>query len=104
MIFTVSGLLSRYGVNIENTPYEGWGGINACAFDAADFFSVATIEKYKMNFAPLRKRESSIEAIKRGEAYSGLTDAIKAIKDRLRVLSEYGRENSFFQSAVLTEE
>lgn len=104
MIFTISGLLSRYGVNIENTPYEGQDGINACTFDAADFFSVADVEKYKMNFARLRERELSIEALKRGGAYIGVTSAIKAIKDRLTTLSEYNRENSLFQNAVLKEE
>ncbi|GHV46836.1 hypothetical protein FACS1894204_09250 [Synergistales bacterium] len=104
MIFTISGLLSRWGVNIENTPYEGQDGINACTFDAADFFGVADIEKYKMNFARPRERELSIEAIKRGGAYIGVTSAIKAIKDRLTTLGEYSRENSLFQSAALTEE
>ncbi|GHS97430.1 hypothetical protein AGMMS50276_17470 [Synergistales bacterium] len=104
MIFTILGVLSRWGVNIEDTPYAAQNEINSYAFDALDFFSVAGIEKYKMDFAESRKRELSVDDIKRGEAYIGITSAIKAIKDRLITLSEYGRENSLFQSAVLTEE
>ena len=104
MLFTIFQLMSRSGVAIDDTPYAGQDEINSCVFDATDFFKVADIEKYKMNFAVSRKRESEIEALKTSSAYTALLSRLDAVKDRIRELNEYSREKFLFQSPVLTEE
>jgi hypothetical protein len=96
--------MSRNGVEIENTPYAGQDEINSCVFDAADFFKVADIEKYKMNFSVSRRREAAIEALKAGDAYAALSSRLNAVKNRIQELSEYSRKNFLFQSPALTEE
>jgi hypothetical protein len=96
--------MSRYGADIGDTPYAGQDEINACVFDATDFFKVADIEKYKMNFAASRKREAAIETVKAGGAYAVFSSRLEAVKNRIRELNEYNRKNFLFQSAALTEE
>jgi hypothetical protein len=57
-----------------------------------------------MNFAGPRKRKAATEAVKAGSAYGALSSRLDAAKARIRELNEYGRKNSLFQSAELTEE
>jgi hypothetical protein len=104
MLFTIGQLLPRYGVNVENTPYNDQDEVNACVFDAADFFRTANIEKYKMNFAKSRKRENAIKSLESEDAYIALSSRLKALKGRIRELSEYGRQNALFRNEELTEE
>jgi hypothetical protein len=104
VLFTVGQLLSRQGVDMKNTPYDGQDEINACVFDAADFFKIADIEKYKMNFARSRKREIVIRSLGSDHVYAALSSRLETLKERLRELNEYGRQNAFFQSADLSEE
>jgi hypothetical protein len=104
VLFTIGRLLSRYGVDAKDTPYDGQDEVNSCVFDAADLFKIADIEKYKMNFARSRKREIAIAAVKAGDVYAALSSQLEAVKGRLRELSEYGRQNFLFQNAELTEE
>ena len=103
MFFTLSRLTSRQSVNIENTPYDH-NEVNACVFDATDFFKTVDIEKYKMNFAASRKREAAIEAFKASEAYKALSSRLDTVKNRMRELNDYSRKKAFFQNATLTEE
>jgi hypothetical protein len=104
VLFTISQLTSRHGVKVENTPYAGQDEINSCVFDATDFFKVADIEKYKMNFVASRRREAAIEALKAGEAYAALSARLEAVKNRIRELNEYSKKRAFFQNATPTEE
>jgi hypothetical protein len=104
MLFTIEQLLSRYGVNVADTPYDGWDEINSRVFDAADFFRIAGMEKYRMNFAESRKREIAIKSIESGDVYIALSSRLKAVNARLRELGEYGRQNSLFHSVELSDE
>jgi hypothetical protein len=96
--------MSQNGVAVENTPYAGQDEVNSCVFDAADFFKVADIEKYKMNFSVSREREAAIETLKTGAAYASLASQLDTVKNRIRELNEYSKGNFLFQSAALTEE
>jgi hypothetical protein len=91
-------------VNVENTPYDGQDKVNSCAFDAADFFKAVGIEKYKMNFAGPRKRETKIKSLESSDVYVALSSRLETVKGKLEELSDYGRQNSFFQNVELTEE
>lgn len=104
MLFTIRRLLSGQGVNVKDTPYDGQDEINSCEFDAADFFKIADMEKYKMNFARPRKRETAIKSLRSDEAYAALTSQLETVKGKLKELSEYGRLHSLFQSVELAEE
>jgi hypothetical protein len=102
MLFTIGQLLSRYGVNVEDTPYDGQDEVNSRVFEAADFFRIAGIEKHKMNFARSRKRETAIKSIESGDAYIALSSRLKAVKARLGELSERGGHNAPFRNADMT--
>ncbi|MDR1019151.1 MAG: hypothetical protein LBL73_00200 [Synergistaceae bacterium] len=104
MLFTIGELLSRHGVNVENTPYDAQDEINSCVFDAADFFGIADIEKYKMDFAGSRKRVARIKSIESDDAYIALLSRLEVVKGRLGELGKYGRQKSLFHSADLTGE
>jgi len=73
-------------------------------FDAGDFFEIAGIEKYKMEFAGSREREARIVRFRSGDDYAALSSEIDGIKHRLREISEYGRNNALFQNRTLTAE
>jgi hypothetical protein len=102
MLFTIERLLARYGVNVKDTPYDGQDEINSRVFDAADFFRIAGMEKYKMNFAASRKRQTANESVESDGVCIALSSRLEAVGARLRELREYGRQNAFFQSAELT--
>jgi transposase-like protein len=101
MLFTIERLLSRYGVSVEDTPYKGLDEMNSRAFDAADFFRIADMEKYKMNFAISRKREAARKSAESGGVYVALSSRLETVKARLRELRGYGRRNSPFPSSEM---
>jgi hypothetical protein len=104
VLFSIGQLLSQKGVDVKDTPYDGQDAINSCVFDAADFFKIADIERYKMDFANSRKRETVIRSLGSDDAYIALSSQLETVKKGLRELSEYGRQNSLFQRAELTAE
>jgi hypothetical protein len=57
-----------------------------------------------MNFTGPRKREVEIKSFESNDTYMAFSSRLKTVKERLAELSEYGRQNSLFQSVELTEE
>ncbi|MDR1884836.1 MAG: hypothetical protein LBQ56_01080 [Synergistaceae bacterium] len=104
MLFTISQLLARYGVDAEDTPYAGRDEVNSCVFDAPDFFKAVDIEKYRMNFAASRRSEAEMEAVVTSDAHAALMSRLDAVKGRLRELSVSAARGSVSKSPELAGE